>query len=64
MSVIGAVKHQYSGKLPGSPEEKRDIVDNIVFIVRTMNSYHFLQRELTTSDVLAVSFLTFLWQRV
>lgn len=64
MSVIGAVKHQFGGELPGSPEEKRDIVDNIVFIVRKMNSYHFLQRELTTSDALAMSFLTFLWQRV
>lgn len=42
MSVIGAVKHQFGGKLPGSPEEKRDIVDNIAFIVRKMNSYHFL----------------------
>lgn len=42
MSVIGAVKHQFGGELPGSPGEKRDSIDNIVFIVRKMNSSHFL----------------------
>lgn len=42
MSVIGAVKHKCGGELPVSPGEKRDTVDNIVFIVRKMNSYHFL----------------------
>ena len=42
MSVIGAVKHQFRGELPVSPGEKRDTVDNIVFVVRKMNSYHFL----------------------
>ena len=39
MSVIGAVKHQFGGELPGSPGEKRDSIDNIVFIRNGMNSF-------------------------
>ena len=42
MSVIGADKHQFGGELPGSPGEKRETIGNIVFIVRKMNSSHFL----------------------
>lgn len=42
MSVIAIVLHQFGSELPGSPGEKRDIMNNIVFIIRKMNSYHVL----------------------
>ena len=42
LSVTAVIRPQFDSELPGSPGEKRDIMNNIVFIIRKMNSYHFL----------------------
>lgn len=35
--MIGVVRNQFGSELPGSPEEKGDIMNNIVFVIRKIN---------------------------
>lgn len=39
-NAVDALRHQLGSELPGSPEEKGDIMNSIVFIIRKIHPSH------------------------
>lgn len=41
--VIAIVRHQFHSELPSNLGEKRNIMNNIVSVIRKISSHHFLE---------------------